>query len=176
MLRSYLIIFFIIVLLIILMVLAPGCTPTLSTPAVVKPLSAGTAMVFNSMKSTNWVLSIFLLALVVCLMAGFNGMKTGWGGAAACFCGILLKGMLTQVWLYWSLGLMLVGGVGLYAASVLLKNRALTEIITGVQRIKGSLTAVTIQGSSKVLAKEQSKATQHLVGKIKTDLKVKGKV
>jgi len=142
-----------------------GTTPVI-TPAV--PTTA--LAVINNIKSTDWLNTLFLLAFVGSIFAGLNGLKAGWAGAAASLAGIAMKGALTQLWIYWILGVLLVAAILLVAASILMRKKALVEIIRGAQNLKKLVQA----DDAKILAEPQSKPTQKIVADIKTDLKLKG--
>ncbi len=124
-------------------------------------------------------MSVLLLAIVIGSFAGLNGVKTGWLGVVAAMIGLLVKSALSMTWVYWWMGAILVATTLAAMASILLKNKALREIITGVQHIKSSTPDNQLFGLNKTditatLNTTQSKPTQKLVKSWKSYLKLKG--
>jgi len=148
-----------------------GCNMANSPPTIIPPVTSSIGLVTRYVSSTDWLNTLFLLSMVCSVFAGLNGLKTGWAGAAASLLGIVMKGAMTQVWIYWILGVLLIVGVLLVGASILMKNQALVQIVKGVQRLKKH--ALT---HGEELQHAQSVPTQRLVSKIKTDLKIKGDI
>ncbi len=120
-------------------------------------------------------MSILLIALVIGVFTGLNGVKAGWMGAVAAGVGLLVKSALTLTWVYWMAGFTLIGVMIAAIASVVLKNKAITELITGIQKVKDD--SVTVRGTvNAYLQNEQSKDTQKIVQYKKAALKLKGKI
>jgi len=103
------------------------------------------------------------------------------GMSAAIFgCVNLFMALATARFAMWMAVFGLVGSVVTVAVSILVKNKALVEIIKGVQTYK----TVYMQNANinpdhlnKTLAGEQkTKTTQKLVQNIKTNLKLKGEI
>jgi hypothetical protein len=132
----------------------------------------------TTIRSTDWLMSGFLLAIVLGVFAGLNGIKAGWLGAVASFVGLLVKAALSQTWVYWWLGCILVGGALATIASVLLKNKALRELITSVQCLRQTeWDGKTHKAEmTEVLQDLQSKPTQRLVLREKVKLKERGEL
>lgn len=133
----------------------------------------------KTIATTDWLVSGFLVAAVIGSFAGLNGIKAGWVGTVSAVFGLALKGAFSVTWVYTSMGLIFVGVVLAALASVLLKNKALAEIITGVQRIRvgagpTDTLRMTKDDITTVLTKTQSKPTQKLVQYSKLHLKLKG--
>jgi len=161
----------------LILILLSGCvSSTMSRrPVLEKSVSNSMQLIQNTVKSSDWLMSAFLIAIVLGVFSGFNGLKTGWCAAGASLLGLILKSAMTQTWVYWSLGVLLIAGVLLVAASILMRKRALVEIIKGVQRLKEAASVCT-EPEKLALAKTQSKPTQRIVAAIKTDLKLKGDI
>lgn len=171
MFKKYLIVVLATVLLFLFVVWLSSCIAHTPPPNIITtPVSVSANTIIQSIKSSDWLNSLFLLSIVISLAAAFNGLKLGWGAAAACIAGLLLKGALSNVWVYSSLGCVLVGCIGLFAVSVIRKNTALVEIIKGAQNLKR---LVNDNDASAVLAAKQSKTTQNIVNTIKNELKAK---
>lgn len=67
----------------------------------------------------------------------------------------------------------LVAAICIFAYSILIKNRAVKELVMGAQELKGKIDPVN---GSKVLFDTQSPSTRGMVNKIKDALKLKGKL
>ena len=167
------------ILVIVITILGNGCTTIPLTPPQ-PPMTSGTTILWKTIMSTDWLMSMYLIAITCGIFAGLNGIKAGWMGAFACFVGILLKAALSNTWVYVAAGLGLVGCVLLLVVSILLRKKALVEIIKGVQTIKTEMNNSAKPTNSKqisdAMVKEQSKPTQRLVQQIKGKLKVEGAI
>lgn len=126
--------------------------------------------------STDWFMSLMMIATVVSLFAGLNGLKMGWAGVLACGGGLALKAALSSVYVFWICGLLFVVCLVLATFSILIKNKALREIVTGVQVIRNSVPPEQKETMSTILSSEQTDYTKKLVTKVKTVLKRKGLV
>jgi hypothetical protein len=132
-------------------------------------------IIYESIKSTDWLLSLLMVGCVLGIFSGLNGMKTGWAGVAACVGGIVLKAALSSTYVYWLCGALFIGCVLAAIASILWKNKAIAEIIIGTNKLKNDVgNSVTIVDANKVLSDEQSKDTRALVNQVKAKLKTKG--
>ena len=126
-------------------------------------------------------MSVLIIACVIGCFAGLNGIKAGWLGSLSALFGLILKSALSVVWVYWMSGLMLLGVVTAALASIIMKNRALKEIIVGTQNIKDQLvvanstmTKTERNDANSILQANQSKITQKLVLQQKVALKLQG--
>ncbi len=167
-----------IMIMIMIALLLGGCNSQLHDGN--NPISPGTKIIYETIRSTDWLISLFLIGCVAGLFAGLNGLKIGWLGAASCIGGILIKSALSTIWIYWFMSFCLAGCILAVIASILLKNKALIEIIKGVQKAKDGMVVVDGENPAKVALEvelgHQSKPTQKLVQLIKGDLKVKGEI
>ena len=130
----------------------------------------------RTIQSTDYLASGFLVALVLGVFAGLNGIRTGFLGAAAAFVGLVVKGAMSVTWVYTCLGLVLVGVVLAVLASVLLKNSAITELVKGIQNVRTNPEIAKNVEITKDVSQEQSWPTQKLVQYTKLHLKLKGKI
>ncbi len=124
---------------------------------------------------------MFILVAVVGLFAGLNGIKTGFLGTAAAVFGLMLKGAMSVTWIYPALALLLLSVVCAAIASIVFKNRAVKELICGAQAVKDihdTLNGANATRSelNQALCKKQTKPTRKLVEKVKSNLKLKGKI
>jgi len=159
----------------ILILLIAGCAclglPTKpTTPIIPTPLE----QLWNAAKQSNWLVSISILGIAAGVFALMNGSKIGIPAAIAS-CVSLFMTLAVARFATWMAVCGIVGSVLACAASILLKNKALLEIIKGVQLVKedGQSNAKIV---TNLLRDNQSKPTQKLVQKIKGDLKVSGEI
>lgn len=174
------------VALIVLATIIGGCVAAQPRPSPV-PVQPPTQIIWNTIQSTDWLMSLLLIGCVLGLFAGLNGLKAGWLGVISCIGGLALKAALTNTYVYWLCGFLFVGSVLVALASILYKNTALREIIKGVQNAKTMLDNVNPMSGNNFggklhnavndnLGSVQSKPTQKLVQYVKADLKIKGEI
>jgi len=125
-------------------------------------------IVMNTIYKTDWLTSIFLLSIVLSIFVGLNGVKAGWLGAIAAFCGLLLKMAISNTWLWVAAGIFFLVMAGVAVFTVFIKNRALKEIISGVQKYKNL--CIEVPESLKDKLYKQSKSTRQIVKKVKEKL------
>lgn len=122
--------------------------------------------------SLTW---FFILGAAVGLFAGLNGLKAGWAAVIACIAGLFMT-LATARFPTWMALLGLVGSVLAAVASILLKSRALEQIIKGVQKIRVSADAEVKERVDTILSKEQDTSTKKLVKTVKNKLSLKGEI
>jgi hypothetical protein len=137
-----------------------------------KPVVTSNQVIIQAIKSTDWILSLMLIGSVVGLFAGFNGLKTGFAGTAACVGGIFLKAALTSTYVYWFSGFIFIGCVLAAIASILYKNRAVKDLIVGTQFLKQAVPDK--DRVANIFDLSQTNPTKQLVNQIKSSLKSKG--
>jgi hypothetical protein len=101
---------------------------------------------------------------VVGIGLGFG--KLGGVTAIACVSGLLLQSALSVPWLSALAAIFLLCAMGIVVAGILLKNKALKEIIKGVQEYRSKKE----DNLDKALASKQSSYTEQVVKKIKATL------
>ena len=164
----------------ILILLIAGCAclglPTKpTTPIIPTPLE----QLWNAAKQSNWLVSLSILGIAGGVFALMNGSKIGIPAAIAS-CVSLFMTLAVARFATWMAVCGIVGSVLACAASILLRKKALVEIIKGVQQVKhdagigaGLASPTEIRN---ILKENQSKPTQKLVQKIKGNLKVSGEI
>jgi len=164
----------------ILILLVAGCAclglPTKpTTPIIPTPLE----QLWNAAKQSNWLVSLSILGIAGGVFALMNGSKIGIPAAIAS-CVSLFMTLAVARFATWMAVCGIVGSVLACAASILLRKKALVEIIKGVQQVKhdagigaGLASPTEIRN---ILKENQSKPTQKLVQKIKGNLKVSGEI
>jgi hypothetical protein len=147
-----------------------GCA-SIPTHNISPPIPTTPTIIWNTVRSTDWLFSLLLIGSVAGVFAGLNGMKSGWMAVAACISGLFLKAALTSTWVYWFCGLLFVGSLTLGIVSIIWKNNALKDLIVGGNYLKQH---VDTSVSSEIFKTSQSKDTVVLVNNIKAKLKTKG--
>lgn len=133
---------------------APGVEPLL-------PTTPGQTLAKTIIK-TDWIITASILGVALSVIAWMNGSKTAVGVMAGC--GVALWMQLTVVRYAHVLAWVgLVFAVGIVLWTVFVKNRALEEIITSVQRYKLRKPPNYIRP----YLTQQKKTTQKIVAKVK---------
>ena len=135
------------------------------------PPDAGQQL-WTTVKKSNWLVTLAIPIIALGAVAMFNGAGKLGMSAIIFGCVNLFMALATARFALWMAVFGLVGSGLAVAVSILAKNKALKEIITGVQEYKGSKTSNEVLNGA--LAATQSTPTQRLVQKIKTELKFKG--
>jgi hypothetical protein len=155
-----------------------GCTylslPTKpTTPIIPTPIE----QLWNVAKQTNWLATLSILGIASGVFALMNGNKIGISATIAS-CVSLFMTLAVARFATWMAVCGLIGSVAICAASILLKNKAIKEIIIGVQKAKDNMIGIGGENPGKTTLKKeldkQSKSTQKLVQLIKGNLKMKG--
>jgi len=131
--------------------------------------------IWRTVRSTDWLASLFIVGFVCSLIAAGMGFgKLGLLSAFSCVAGLFLKAAFSQPWFYAVAGLLVLASTCLVIAGIAWKNKALREIVVGVQKVKQENGASAVVSS--IMQDNQSKPTQALVQQIKGELKVKGEI
>jgi len=134
---------------------------------------------------TNWLIALSILGAAVSMAAYINGSKTavaiGIGSLAA-----LGLSLATIRYAEWLAGTSIIAAVLIFIATVVRKNLALKQIITGIQKVKVMLgqskgkldleTDTNANNINDILGGNQNKDTTALVLEIKDALKLAGKI
>lgn len=147
----------------LLMALMSGCATSAPTP------TNSDGIISKTASSTDWLMTIFILGSAGCVFAGLNGLKMGWLGLGACLFGLVLKMALSVTWGYYVACILLLCGVGCAVYSVVWKNKVVTELVTGTQRVKELFLSDKKDDVNAVLKAAQEK-TQTYVAAVKNKL------
>ena len=148
-----------------------------TTPIIPTPID----QLWQAAKQGNWLISVSILGIAAGVFALMNGSKIGIPAAMAS-CVSLFMSLAVARFATWMAVFGLIGSVAICAASILLKNKALVEIIKGTQVVKNLLPqsipvdADKIFTATDLLQREQSKSTQRLVQKTKGRLKINNQI
>lgn len=144
-----------------------SCATTL-----VQPPDPGSQLVTKLIIQNNWLLTISIFGVGAGFFAFLNGNSKGISIMSACLVVMCLILMIAK-FAVWLAIITMIGAVSLVAYTVLVRNRALKEVVTGVQFYKDKLLnkgmTITEQKFTDDL-NDQSKQTQKLVKKIKEKL------
>jgi len=166
----------IIVLILLLLsgIFMPGCAAIQhrDAPIIVAPTSA--VQLWQAAKASNWLVTMSILGIAGGVFATLNGQK--WGMAVVVSCSVsLFMSLAVAKFAWWMAVCGLLGSIGLCAVSILIRKRALVEIIKGVQYFRDT----EIEHDRldfELIEAQKSKSTQKIVQNIKADLKVKGEI
>jgi len=133
---------------------------------------------WHTVKKSNWLVTLAIPIIALGAVAMFNGAAK-LGMSAIIFGAVnLFMALATARFALW-MGIFGLIGSGLaVAASILSKNKALKEIICGVQKYKNTY----LQPSdidklhTKLTDAQKSSSTQKLVQKVKTNIKLRGEI
>ena len=128
------------------------------------PTTPSQALVKTIIK-TDWIITASIIGVSLSVMAWMNGSKTAIGVMAGC--GVAIWMQLTVVRYAHVLAWVgLVFAIGIMLWTVFVKNRALKEIVGGVQYYKDYKDNMG-QNALEECLREQTKATQKIVSQIK---------
>lgn len=133
---------------------------------------------WHTIKKSNWLSHFTIPIIALGAVAMFNGAAKLGMSAIIYGCVNLFVSLATARFGLWMAIFGLMGSGLAVAASILSKNRVIVEAIKGIQKYKGanSLSPVSKDQANKILAKEQSPATQKIVQDVKTKLKLRGEI
>ena len=142
-----------------LILFAVGCQLPVEPLVSTNPAQALT----DTVAKTNWVIALSIAGIAFSVMAWINGSKTAIGVLVGCIVALWLQITIVRYAsiLAW-VGLIAAIGLGIW--TVFVKNRALKEIVIGIQKYKKDYLGPTAMGSC---LKRQNKTTQKIVSQIK---------
>jgi len=124
--------------------------------------------------NSNWLVTLAIPIIALGAVAMFNGAGKLGMSAIIFGCVNLFMALATARFALWMSIFGLIGSGLAVAASILSKNRALMEIITGVQNYRKTVDTNHID--SELKAAQESPTTQRIVQNVKTKLKLKGEI
>ncbi len=128
---------------------------------------------FQTLAKTNWLFTLSIVGVGAGFFAFLNGSSKGLQFMAACFIVIILIIGLTR-YSAWIAVTAMIGTVSLMLYSVLVKRKALREVIQGVQTIREDVGEASnddaLFGINGVLSATQSKTTKAIVKAVKGKL------
>lgn len=132
---------------------------------------------WNAAKKSNWLVTVSILGMAAGFFAFLNGSKLGIPCIGAS--GIsLFMALAVARFAVWMAVFGLIGSVCATLVSVLVKKKALSEIIQGFQYVKNELIPKKKRSeANQIMAEAQkNKSTKKVVQNVKTSLKLKGSI
>ena len=158
----------------------PGSKPdTITTP----PTPSG--QLWQTVKKSNWLVTLAIPIIALGAVAMFNGAGKLGMSAIIFGCVNLFMALATARFALWMGIFGLIGSATAVVASILTKNKALQEIIKGVQKHKkvlqitdwkSSIVDTYVKGDLNHELEQQSPTTQKIVQDVKTKLKLKKEI
>jgi hypothetical protein len=141
-----------------------GCNFSDSPKLELKP-PTGTQRLYEAAKKSNWLVTISIVGIAIGVFATFNGYKWGIGGIVSC-CVSLFMALAVARFATWMAIIGMLGSTGACVISVLVRKKALVEIIKGVQNYRKA-PAFEPTSLDMELNAEQSSTTKKIVKAIK---------
>lgn len=130
------------------------------------PTTAKEAM-FQTLTKTNWLFTLSVVGVGAGFFAFLNGSSKGLQLMAACFVVLSLIIGLTR-YSAWIAAVAMIGAGCLMVHSVLIRNKAMREIVQGVQEVRTDSSMEKVKDwSNAILDRFQSDPTRKIVKKIK---------
>ncbi len=123
---------------------------------------------FQTLAKTNWLFTLSVVGVGAGFFAFLNGSSKGLQFMAACFVVISLIIGLTR-YSAWIAAIAMIGTVCLMAYTMLVKNKALKEVVQGVQNIREEVSTDHYIVDTE-LNSTQSKTTKAIVKSVKGKL------
>ncbi len=127
---------------------------------------------FQTLAKTNWLFTLSVVGVGAGFFAFLNGSSKGLQFMAACFVVISLIIGLTR-YSAWIAAIAMIGTVCLMIYSVLVKNKAMREVVAGVQDTRNIMrdrSTVGVMEMDAHLSDVQSKSTKAIVKAVKGKL------
>jgi len=163
----------IMVLLVSVLLFFSGCAmfqPRTAGSRLANLPTTGTQAVFQVLKSNNWLFTLSIIGAGAGFFAFLNGSSKGLQFMAACF---IVISLIIGVTKYSAIiaAITMIGTVCLMIYTILVKNKALREVVQGVQEIREEVSTEDYSVDS-ALDLAQSKTTKSIVKKIKATLRL----
>lgn len=150
--------------------------PASSNPIITGPIPSAGQQLWKAAKDSNWLVTVSILGIAAGAFAFLNGSKIGLPCIGAS-CISLFMSLAVARFSTWMAIFGLIGSLAAVGISVLVKNRAVQEIVAGGQEFKKDLNSYPpAPRFNKIQSEIQSKSTKKLVQNVKSKLKLKGKI
>ena len=156
-------------------VVQPVCDFLFVNPNAVVDNEPGTPQeqLLNAAKGTNWLVAFSILGIGAGVFAFVNGSKIGIPVVVACAVSLFMA-LAVARFAMWMAVFGMVGACAAVAISVIIKNKALREVVTGVQSIKESAGSTknkkNLQEDISTALLKQTNSTKKLISKIRAKL------
>lgn len=179
--------FWVIVFLLIMVTLITSSCATLrgvgTDLGIVKPPTTILAEVpepgrqlWNAAKKSNWLVTISILGIAGGVFALANGSVKLGSAVIASSSTSLFMALAVARFAVWMAVFGLIGSVAAALFSILVRRKALVEIIRGVQYFKKYEANTNSVHHLKTELKQQSQTTKRIVGNLKNELKLAGEI
>ena len=169
------IVWFILSLYFLTLGLIGGCSLFPTSGSTIATVPTATQQLWKAAKNSNWLVTISILGVAAGAFAFLNGSKMGLPCIGAS-CISLFMALAVARFSTWMAVFGLIGSLAAVGISVLVKNRAVKEIVVGVQKYKDGYSGSDSRSYLTDKLKEQSKSTKKLVQNVKSKLKLEGKI
>lgn len=166
---------------ILILIMSSGCATLrgfLQSPAGDEPTIAPkpTEQLWQAAKKSNWIVTFSILGIAGGIFALVNG-ATKLGTAAIASASVsLFMSLAVARFALWMAVFGLIGSVAAALFSILVRRKALVEIIRGVQKYKENNIAAPTKKTLKEILNKQSQTTKKIVGNMKNELRLKGAI
>ena len=127
----------------------------------------------NAAKGTNWLVALSILGIGAGVFSFVNGSRIGIPVVVACAVSLFMA-LAVARFAMWMAVFGMVGAVAAVAISVIIKNKALREVVAGVQSIKESAgdtnNKKNLREDISTALSKQADSTKKLIAKIKAKL------
>lgn len=166
------------ILLVLLVLSFSGCSFSIGqknrTEPIVTEAPPPEIQLWQAVKKSDWLVTMSILGIAGGVFAVMNGAtKLGFASIAATSVSLVMSLAVAR----FALWLAVFGLIGTFAAvgfSILVRRRALVEMIKGVQVLKTKSRVILPSTVNDEMNDKQSSTTKVVVGNIKNELKLKG--
>ena len=131
---------------------------------------------WQAAKKSNWLATLSIIGIAAGVFAMVNGAtKIGMASVAGCSVSLFMSLAVARFAL-WMAVFGLIGSIAAALFSILTRRKALIEIILGVQKAKATYAFDNSTGPLRDELTKQSKTTRKIVGNLKNELRLKGKI
>lgn len=135
-----------------------------------------TEQLWQAAKRSNWLVTLSILGIAAGVFALTNGAtKLGTAGIASASVSLFMSLAVARFAL-WMAVFGLIGSAAAALFSILARRKALVEIIQGVQNYRKKFNIQAVASLDGRLNDSQSSTTKKIVGNIKNELKLQGKI
>ena len=155
-----------------------GCSLLPTSGGTITTVPTAAQQLFKAAKNSNWLVTISILGIAAGAFAFLNGSKIGLPCIGAS-CISLFMALAVARFSTWMAVFGLIGSLASVGISVLVKNKAVKEIVAGSQIFKEGTEHFDLDLSNifnDCQKNAQTKSTQKLVQSVKSKLKLEGKI
>lgn len=172
----------IIVLLLTIAIMLSGCGSgffkgsLFTKPSDSGPVPSAKSQLWQAARNSNWLVTISVLGIAAGVFAFLNGSKIGLPCIGASGVALFMALAVARFAL-WMAIFGLIGSIAAVVISVLIKNRALKDVILGIQSVRDTFRLEKVDESVQKQITEglssQAKATKKIVEKTKSKARLK---